>query len=660
MKTSFDSSRIASVFAAGFFCLGALTADVNAQVVTGDPFWGYEGLPAPPPPASSAPQAQLPADLAAIASATDAASTEKAFAEALALRGQDATVYDVYVNRMLSLGQIESLRQPAQTLVQLNGQSGLGWALVGFFKGQDGIMGEAFADTVRATELAPEDPYVLQLAGQLAAWHDFQSGRVALSSDIRQAMVQLNRFADKAPFIDGYNAAMTALREQERAEAAAAATPTAQPYAPEIASPPSVIYQYYPQYYPVYLDPYPNYYSYYPYGFRYPQLFTFFSFTDGFRHHGNHHRYRGDWWGRSWWKSGRWGDRDRWDGRRGGDWTSRRQDRDTGATALAAPALTGEQILRDPVTRSRWQSRRSLNARTTADSPLVISQQAGASPADRTARRQALRTGGGTAQLQAQRQAAVTAEAIRQARRPLSGGSATAVDRAGARAARRTVDGDRVTTERRLAAPAAGTPSIRTGRGDVRRGTQDARTGVTARQSGTPAIDGATARTAREAARDSTIRRSGDAQAAVERQNNASAQSPQQAQPQRTRGDSRRIGTAAPTRQFQPQRSGSDTAALSTPAAPSRQVQPQRSTPAPRVSAPAPRRQVQPQRSTPAPRVSAPAPRRQVQPQRSSAPPRVAAPGNSSRRPAVSAPRGGNRPSAPAARSGGGGRGGRR
>ncbi|MCE5327634.1 MAG: hypothetical protein LLG01_14605 [Planctomycetaceae bacterium] len=336
MKTLINKLTIAALFAAGVLAVGFGEGPAIAQDAA-----------APTSAPQPAPAAPIPPDLAAIAAATNTASAQSAFAQALADRGQVAPVYDVYINRMLSLGAIELLRQPAQALVQLNPASGLAWALTGFFKAQDGTMNEAVADTVRATELSPSDPYVLQLAGQLVAWYDFQGDRAALGADIQQGMVQLDRFKDKAPFIDGYNAATAALREQSAATASAVPTP----YTPDVVMAPSVIYDTYP----VYLNPYPTYYSYYPYGFYYPQLFAFFSF--GREHHRRYGRWgaeRGEGWRH-------------WGGHRG-------LSSSETAAALAAPTLTGEQVLRNTDARRRWNSRTLAGARTAGAAATLAAQ----------------------------------------------------------------------------------------------------------------------------------------------------------------------------------------------------------------------------------------------------------------------------------------------
>ncbi len=532
MKTTSSISTLAALFAAGALSLAFSLQAQEYRVPFPRPDNEAVGTASPAPaPGSqvSQPAVQLPADLSAIASAKDPSAAEAAFARAKAARGEDPALYDVFINRMLSLGAIDTLRQPVEKLVQLNPSSGLGWALSGFFKAQDGQMNQAFADTARGTDLTPDDPYVLQLAGQLAAWYDFQADSAALGTDVRRAMVKLNKFSDKAPFVDGYTATTAALRQQA---AASPTAPSSQVYVPEAIAAPQPVYNAYPYY----LDPYPSYYSYYPYGFYYPQLFSFFGF--GFGHHHRHH----DWvdWGSSWWNGGWWGghhghgdwDDHRWSGR--GDWSGRQWSRgsvvnNNVAVARAAPALTGEQILRDPATRGRWDSNRRSTAQTIVNNNNTVTAQ----------RLTDAQRAGSTVQ------------------------SGATVNRTGVR----TTEGARTTGDRRVVSgAAAGTTAINSA--TVRAARDVARGNTTIGGAGQARLQN------RSAARIASPSGSSGSFS-------GSPTPTRQVQP-RIGFDTRRLSTPTPSRQVQPQRSA-PAQRMSSPA-PTRQVQPARSSSPPRAA----------------------------------------------------------------------------
>jgi hypothetical protein len=194
----------------------------------------------PAPSASPAAPANLPAEpkeVRAIRLANGPSEAVQAYAEAIKVNDKNPAVYDMYIRRMMGFRLFEILGAPAQELVKLDPNNGLGWAVLGFTLARQGNMPAAFDDAVKAVNASPKDPFVLGFAGQLAGWYSHQAGQEGLPPTILQAVLKLREFAAQPAYVQGYTAASDAILPPAQAAPPVAAATTTQTPQATIATP---------------------------------------------------------------------------------------------------------------------------------------------------------------------------------------------------------------------------------------------------------------------------------------------------------------------------------------------------------------------------------------------------------------------------------------
>jgi hypothetical protein len=212
----------------GLAMLAAMTCLAAAPAQPGT----VEAVLSPPPPTATAAPAtpaglpKEPKQIQAIRLAGSPSEAAHAYAEAIKVNDKDPATYDTYIRRMMGFALTEILGAPAQALVKLDPNNGLGWAVLGFSLARQGNMPAAFDDAVKALNASPKDPFVLQFAGQLAGWYSHQAGQEGLPQSILQAVLKLREFAAQPAYIQGYTAASNAIQgPAQAAPATAAANP---------------------------------------------------------------------------------------------------------------------------------------------------------------------------------------------------------------------------------------------------------------------------------------------------------------------------------------------------------------------------------------------------------------------------------------------------
>jgi hypothetical protein len=218
--------------------------------------------------------------LQAIQSAQDPSAAIEAYVAALHIDVNDPQVYEVYIKRMLDFMLPDLVTKPAETLVRLKPDSGLGWAVQGFGMGRQGKMVEAFEDEVRALSLAPKDPFVLQFAAQLVSWYDHQPEPAKLPAAIIRDVAVLRQHDSEPAFQDAYAMTSDVLTQAYPSqETVGPEFPSALPQDQYNYPPASPSYNYYYYSPPVYTPyPYDNAYGFpgYAYSYGYPYSYSYY------------------------------------------------------------------------------------------------------------------------------------------------------------------------------------------------------------------------------------------------------------------------------------------------------------------------------------------------------------------------------------------------
>ncbi len=231
------------------------------------------------------------AEIQAIRGAIDPSTAVTAYAAGVSINPDSVELHEAYVRRMVDFGLAELAYEQAWSLVALDPDKALGWAVIAFVSAQKGHMTDAFSAAVLAADGLADDPFVGHLAGQLTAWYDKQSDKSALGEELGQGAAELrSKLGDKEAFKQGYEDAKAAF-EAEPSESEPAETPPAEESAYDAGQ--TYIYTsfiYYPYYLPSagYLS-YPWYY-YYPGYYDYPRHYYYPRYSYYPRHRQHPHR----------------------------------------------------------------------------------------------------------------------------------------------------------------------------------------------------------------------------------------------------------------------------------------------------------------------------------------------------------------------------------
>jgi len=158
----------------------------------------------------------------ALRSAKDPSAAVAAFSGGLGVNARSVELHEAYLRRMAEFGMADATSLQARTLVELDADNGLGWAVIAFVSSQRGQMAEAVSAMTKAVRKLRDDPFVLHTAGQLLAWYDHAPGPLAITQAARNTLEGLRRdLGGRKAFAAGYEAARDALAEQRADQAEA-------------------------------------------------------------------------------------------------------------------------------------------------------------------------------------------------------------------------------------------------------------------------------------------------------------------------------------------------------------------------------------------------------------------------------------------------------
>lgn len=193
--------------------------------------------------------AEIAPHLDALVRATSPSAAIEAYARGRAAVPDSFELTQTFVHVMVALGAPDLCAAQADEVVQRDPSDGLAWGVRAVGRaGSEDYYG-ALADIATAAHLAPREPFVQRIAGQLLAWYDTKGEPGRLDPDVHQSLRNLRRdFANEDAFSQEYRAAKEYF---ERPEAAPADQPAqvAPAVPPESSSPiavtpaPSVVYE---------------------------------------------------------------------------------------------------------------------------------------------------------------------------------------------------------------------------------------------------------------------------------------------------------------------------------------------------------------------------------------------------------------------------------
>jgi len=196
----------------GHFALAVVVA-VAAVPVQADE------APAPPPPAATREQ-KVASLLEQVRTAVHPGAAAAAYARANALKPGNVEVHETYLKRMLRFGLPQIAMYPARSLVAIEPNHALAWAVLGYLDGREEKLPEAFSATMRAIGELGADPSVLNNAGQLAAWYDYDPGVPRLSDAARRRLAQSREeLSKKREFTEAYARVAKAYQQRDAVRA---------------------------------------------------------------------------------------------------------------------------------------------------------------------------------------------------------------------------------------------------------------------------------------------------------------------------------------------------------------------------------------------------------------------------------------------------------
>lgn len=149
-----------------------------------------------------------PGAIQAIQQAKDPSSAVQAFVEGIAHNGNNVSLYQAYVNKMVSFGLPGMAYSQAQYAVDVDSRFGLGWAVLAYGDSRQDQMTTAFSEIVQADRYANNDPFVQATAGQLLAWYDNASDKPAIDATLQGDLARMRtNMMDLPAFKQAYQAA---------------------------------------------------------------------------------------------------------------------------------------------------------------------------------------------------------------------------------------------------------------------------------------------------------------------------------------------------------------------------------------------------------------------------------------------------------------------
>ena len=156
-------------------------------------------------PAENAPEARLREAIEAIQQSDSVRAAGEAYGGAASEAGDSAELRDVYMRKLLALDAVDLAVSPARTLVSLDRNNGVAWALIGRHAVKQGRTAEALAATANAVILLGDEPGVMYNAGQLMAWLDNETDLPELDEDAVAALAAAGEeWSSQEAFKEGY------------------------------------------------------------------------------------------------------------------------------------------------------------------------------------------------------------------------------------------------------------------------------------------------------------------------------------------------------------------------------------------------------------------------------------------------------------------------
>ncbi len=161
--------------------------------------------------------AQLAEYIRTIEQETNPTLATVAYGRATAIYPDSAALHKAYVQKMVVLGQLELAYQPAEVLTKLDPDYGLAWAVLAHRHAGRDEYEQALAAVVKAAQRAPEDPFVQDVAGQMAAWYDLKAEKDKIPQEQREALAKVREdLAKQEVFTKAYQAAKEVLQPAEQ------------------------------------------------------------------------------------------------------------------------------------------------------------------------------------------------------------------------------------------------------------------------------------------------------------------------------------------------------------------------------------------------------------------------------------------------------------
>ena len=129
--------------------------------------------------------AELAADIRA---AKTPALVDEFYSQASRLDRDDPGVNRAYLERTLQLGQVQRAVYAARRLLKFDPADGQACGVLAYYEAYRGYPLKALPEGIRAAELLPDDPGVMNNAGALTAWYEHQDDVSAISADIRHSV----------------------------------------------------------------------------------------------------------------------------------------------------------------------------------------------------------------------------------------------------------------------------------------------------------------------------------------------------------------------------------------------------------------------------------------------------------------------------------------
>jgi hypothetical protein len=173
----------------------------------------------PAPASSPAPTSadRLSNLIQAIATADDPRAAMRAYALATAITRDSLELQEAYMKKMLRLGMPNIAYYPAVAALRLDDDNALALAVVGYMKGRQGNMEDAFVNTLQAAVQLKTDPSVMHNIGQLVAWFDGDPTNPRVTDATRRLLAQSRNELEKSDqYADAFNAIRAAGDERSR------------------------------------------------------------------------------------------------------------------------------------------------------------------------------------------------------------------------------------------------------------------------------------------------------------------------------------------------------------------------------------------------------------------------------------------------------------